>query len=68
MRYDEVRREPTPAGFVQQHVLRATTPAGDALAIPACLVAAVNGGQITSIDEYLDSAHVALILARGRRD
>lgn len=64
--YHEVRRDPTPAGFVQQHVLRATTPAGDAMAIPACLVAAVNGGQITRIDEYLDSAQLAPLLARAR--
>src|SRR5688572_31490833 len=36
LRYDEVRRQPTPTGFVQQHVLRATAADGTAIAIPAC--------------------------------
>ena len=60
IRYTEVRRSATDTGFVQQHVLRLTSPAGEALALPACLVVAVDGdGRITRIDEYLDSAQVA---------
>ena len=59
--YDEVRRQPTPTGFVQQHVLRFTKADGTREEVPACIVATCAGGRITRIDEYLDSAHVARI-------
>ena len=62
LRYDEVRRERTEAGFVQQHVLRGTTRRGTPVSIPACMVVAVKEGLITRIDEYLDSAHVAALV------
>lgn len=66
VRYTDVRRSTTGTGFVQQHVLRLTSPSGEALALPACIVVTVDGGtgRITRLDEYLDSAHVAR-LARG---
>ncbi len=57
--YDEIRRQVTATGFVQQHVLRVTTASGRRVSVPACLVVAVDSGRITRIDEYLDSAHVA---------
>lgn len=59
LRYEVVRREPTPGGFVQQHVLHALAPDGRELTVPACLVVTVEGGRITRLDEYLDSAHIA---------
>ncbi len=66
LRYEEVRRQPTPSGFVQQHVLRATLPGGGAFELPACIVIDLDGdGRITRLDEYLDSAAVA-VLRRGR--
>jgi ketosteroid isomerase-like protein len=58
-RYEEVVRLPTPTGFVEQHVLRATTPSGAELDVPACLVFTVRGGRIHRIEEYIDSAHLA---------
>ena len=58
--YDDVRRVEHDGGFVQQHVLRFTRD-GQRLEVPACIVASVEGGSITRIDEYLDSAHVARI-------
>jgi ketosteroid isomerase-like protein len=61
LRYDEVRRQRTPTGFVQQHVLRGTAPNGTALAIPACLVGTVVDGRITRLDEYLDSTHLTAL-------
>ena len=64
LRYEDVRRFPLPGGFVQQHVLRGRAPNGTALAIPAGLVCAVANGRITRLDEYLDSAQVAPLLAR----
>ena len=65
LRYEEIRLQETPRGFVQQHVLRATGPGGVRLEIPACMVGTVNDGQITRIDEYLDSAHVRGLMARS---
>jgi ketosteroid isomerase-like protein len=63
VRYTEVRRSSTDTGFVQQHVLRLVSPAGEALAIPACIVGTVDGdGRITRIDEYLDSAQIGRLV------
>ena len=59
--YDEQRCQPTPAGFVEQHVTRGVGPNGNAFAIPACVVCTVVDGRVTRLDEYLDSAHVAKI-------
>lgn len=67
-RYEEITCQPTPTGFVQQHVLRATGPAGRPVEVPACLVAAVVDGKITRIDEYLDSAHLASLFDAPAQD
>lgn len=66
-RYTEVRRSATDSGFVQQHVLVATNRNGREIAVPACIVADVADGRITRLDEYLDSAHVALLLEASAR-
>jgi ketosteroid isomerase-like protein len=58
LRYDVVRREELPGGYVQQHVLRGIAPDGSELRVPACLIVSIADGRITRIDEYLDSAHV----------
>ncbi len=59
LRYTDLNCQPTATGFVQQHVLRATGPNGAAIELPACIVATVDDGHISRIDEYLDSAHAA---------
>jgi ketosteroid isomerase-like protein len=64
VRYTDVRRSATSTGFVQQHVLVATNRAGQRVAVPACIVATVRDERIIRLDEYLDSAAVARILAR----
>lgn len=61
--YTEVRRQPTPSGFVQQHVLRGRFRDKE-IALPACIVATVEGGHITRLDEYLDSAQTAVFASR----
>ena len=61
LRYEEIRRQATPSGFVQQHVLRGIAPNGKALELPACIVCTVADGKITRLDEYLDSAHTAVL-------
>lgn len=58
-RYEEVRRQATETGFVEQHVLRGTAENGTELDIPACLVVTVSGDRISRIDEYIDSAALA---------
>ena len=63
LRYEDIRRQRTETGFLQQHVLRGTAPNGQDLNIRACLVCTVLGGRITRLEEYLDSAHVMPLLA-----
>ncbi|HXQ14341.1 MAG TPA: nuclear transport factor 2 family protein [Caulobacteraceae bacterium] len=46
-------------GFVQQHDLTGVRADGVAVRLTACLVCAVEGGLITRLDEYFDSAQVA---------
>lgn len=62
-RYEEVRRQMTDEGFVQQHVLRATNRRGAPVEVPACVVARVSAGRITRIDEYVDEKHTEALFA-----
>ena len=58
--YAERRVNVFPGGFSHQHVLRGTRKHdGVRLELPACIVCQVEGGKITRLDEYFDSAHVA---------
>ena|SRR5580765_352757 len=59
LRYEEMRVQPTPSGYVEQHVLRGTLRDGSTLEVPACLVVTVVDGLITRLDEYIDTAGVA---------
>jgi ketosteroid isomerase-like protein len=63
VKYTDVRLQPTPTGFVQQHVLRGRFKDKD-IALPACIVATVEDGHITRLDEYLDSAQTAVFTSR----
>ncbi|MFA1549000.1 nuclear transport factor 2 family protein [Actinomadura chokoriensis] len=54
-RYEEIRRDPLPDGYVQRHVLRGTLPDGTPVEMAACLFATVSAGRITRIEEYADS-------------
>ena len=64
--YRVVRREALKDGFFQQHVLEATLPDGTAWTMPACVVVKVKDGLIVRLDEYLDSAHAAVLQTIGR--
>jgi len=59
-RYDDVRRIVLDDGFVQQHVLRGTTPRGE-LDMPAMMRVWVADGLVTRVEEYLDPAPAALL-------
>lgn len=54
--FTHVRRQPTPGGFVQQHVMTVRTAAGQYLSWEVCVVVAVEGNRIRQLDEYLDRA------------
>ena len=62
--YDDIKRTATSDGFVQQHVMRVTTADGRRVELPACIVCQVEGGRITRLDEYLDSAHVTRLVGQ----
>jgi len=57
--YGKRRLEVFPGGFVQQHELTGVRADGVAVRLTACIVCAVEGGRITRLDEYFDSAQVA---------
>jgi ketosteroid isomerase-like protein len=61
-RYEDVRRQVTASGFVEQHVLRGIAPDGTELDIHACLVVTVTGDRISRIDEYIDGNAIASLL------
>ncbi|HSG89397.1 MAG TPA: nuclear transport factor 2 family protein [Pseudomonadales bacterium] len=63
-RYEVIRRQALPDGFLQQHVLRGRTDAGEAFAMPACVICRVAEGRITRLDEYLDPAATAALSRR----
>lgn len=55
-KYVDVRREPTPAGFVQQHVLYMRLKDGQEIHDRVCCVCRVENGRISHMDAYHDSA------------
>jgi ketosteroid isomerase-like protein len=63
LRYAEIRRRAFAGGYLQQHVLTGVAPNGAELHLPACLIMHVSDGAITRIEEYLDSAGVAVLRA-----
>lgn len=58
-RYEVLRREAFPGGFVQRHILHGTRADGVRLTLHACILCSVENGRITRLDEYFDSAQVA---------
>jgi len=51
----DVRRQPTPTGFVQQHVMVCGRE-GLRKAWPICVVVQIADGLIARLDEYIDRA------------
>ncbi|MFC4595808.1 nuclear transport factor 2 family protein [Sphingobium tyrosinilyticum] len=58
LRYDDVRRHPTPTGFVQQHLLVTPDAEGGYSAKPCCVVVELKDGRIHRALEYLDRTGV----------
>ena len=65
-KYTVQRREVIPNGFMQQHILSATLPNGEAWQMDACVVVSLENGKIKRLDEYLDSAAGAKLREFGR--
>ena len=55
-RYEDIRRRPTPEGFVQQHTLIVTMPDGRSIRDMCCCICTVTDGRIARMDAYHDSA------------
>jgi ketosteroid isomerase-like protein len=64
--YRVLRREALKDGFLQQHVLEAEMPDGGLWSLSACVVVRMQGGLITRLDEYIDSAETVALSALGR--
>jgi ketosteroid isomerase-like protein len=60
--YGDIQRVIVDDGFVQQHVLRGRNHHGAQFELPAMMRVWVANGQITRLDEYFDSAHVAAVV------
>jgi ketosteroid isomerase-like protein len=56
--YTDIKREPTPSGFVQQHTLLIEMPDGRHMRDLACCICRVENGRIAHMDAYHDSAVV----------
>lgn len=54
-RYEDIRRQPTPEGFVQQHTLIVKMPGGRVIRDMACCICTVKDGRITHMAAYHDS-------------
>lgn len=65
--YQIVRREALADGFVQQHVLEANLPGGEAWTMDACAVVRIKDGVIVRLDEYIDSAQFKTLLDSRRK-
>lgn len=62
-RYEEVRRQPVPGGYLQQHTLRFRVIPLDhqPVEVRACFIVRVREGRIVHLEEYLDSAASAIL-------
>ena len=63
LHFEDVRRRDLHDGFVEQHTLCGTAPSGERLRVIGCFVGAVEGGRITRLEEYVDSAQAATLSA-----
>ncbi|MCH2173780.1 nuclear transport factor 2 family protein [Myxococcota bacterium] len=62
LKYSELRVQPTPTGYVQQHVLHGVARSGETVAAATCMVVEVREGRIVRVDEYMDSAAMAPLM------
>ena len=63
-RYEEIRCQPTPTGFVEQHVTCGTAPGGAEFRFACCLVVRIDDGRVSRLDEYFDTAPLMAALSQ----
>jgi ketosteroid isomerase-like protein len=61
----DIKREPTPTGFVQQHTLLVTLPDGRRIRDLCCCLCKVEDGRISRMDAYHDSAATGVMPHRA---
>lgn len=62
-RYEQIRRRSIAGGFMQQHTIRGEGPDGIPFVAPATVIVTVtDGGEISRIEEYLDSGQLPAIV------
>ncbi|MFK7805411.1 MAG: nuclear transport factor 2 family protein [Anaerolineae bacterium] len=62
-RYEDAIRSTTETGFVEEHNVRGTLPDGSKMELAVCVVGDVEGGKISRLREYVDSAAAAGLIA-----
>ena len=62
-RYEDAKRSATETGFVEEHAVRGTLPDGSEMELTVCVVGEVEGGKISKLREYVDSAAAAGLIA-----
>lgn len=62
-RYVDPVRSTTATGFVEEHSVRGALPGGKTLDLAVCVVAEIDGGKVTKVREYFDSAAAADLVA-----
>ena len=60
----DIRRLPTPEGFVTQQVVQLTLQSGEELRIPNCAIFTMEDGLIKRMDEYINILHVLPLIRR----
>jgi len=63
-RYEDVRCQATPTGFVEQHTTCGRAPTGKEFRFAACLVVQVDDGHITRLEEYFDTVPLAAAMSQ----
>lgn len=65
--FTDIRRASIPSGFMQQHLMAATTGSGERIGWPICIVVQLRDGKIARFEEYMDRAG-KLSLSAGQTD
>lgn len=58
-RYTDRRLDVFEGGFAEQHLLEAKLASGKEVSLATCIICKAEGGRITRLDEYFDSAALA---------
>jgi ketosteroid isomerase-like protein len=63
--YTHIKRQLSENGFTQEHIVSARRADGTHGELPCCVVVYVEHGQISYLNEYIDSAQIAAFFAAG---